>query len=138
MQQPCLSRTSIFNVTLILELLNWNWEVQLIYNYFHFTCSCTAIWHDIVSWEQEGHYCHILCTAIVPFWFSMEHLWAVITPFWLSTDDMYIALSTTCQKEKINSLYWKIKIRFNGLPTQFRKKLGRHKKKMNQTHKCYT
>ena len=40
-------------------------------------------------WEPEGRYCHRLCTAIAPFWFSTEHLWTVITPFWLSTDDMH-------------------------------------------------
>ena len=39
-------------------------------------------------WEPEGRYCHWLCTAIAPFWFSTEHLWAAITPFWLSTDDI--------------------------------------------------
>ena len=33
-------------------------------------------------------YHHRLCTAIAPFWFSTEHLWAAITPFWLSNDDM--------------------------------------------------
>ena len=43
-------------------------------------------------WEPEGRYCHWLCTAIVSFWFSMEHLWAAITPFWLSTDDMQIIM----------------------------------------------
>ena len=26
--------------------------------------------------------------AILPFWFSTEHLWSAITPFWLLTDDM--------------------------------------------------
>ena len=26
----------------------------------------------------EGRYCHWLCTAIAPFWFSTEHLWAAI------------------------------------------------------------
>ena len=57
---------------------------------------------DIVSWEPEGHYhyskmfhcepegrfCHWLCTAIAPFWFSTEHLWILIAPFWLSTADV--------------------------------------------------
>ena len=36
--------------------------------------------------EPEGHYCHRFCTAIAPFWFSMEHLLTVLMPFWLSTD----------------------------------------------------
>ena len=41
---------------------------------------------EMFQWEPEGRYC---CTiAIVPFWFSMEHLWVVIVPFWLSTDDI--------------------------------------------------
>ena len=39
--------------------------------------------------NQKGAcYCHRLCTAIAPFWFSTEHLWTVITPFWLLTDDI--------------------------------------------------
>ena len=29
-------------------------------------------WYQF-SWEQGGHCCQRLCTAIVPFWFSMEH-----------------------------------------------------------------
>ena len=58
--------------------------------------------HHIVRWEPEGRYCstkmfrwepegRYRCTksmAIVPFWFSTEHLWSAITPFWLSTDDI--------------------------------------------------
>ena len=40
------------------------------------------------GWEPEGRYCHWLCTAIAPFWFSTEHLWAAIMPFWLSTDNL--------------------------------------------------
>ena len=58
---------------------------------------------NIVSWEPEGCYCsskmfhwepggryhHRLCTAIVAFWFSMEHLWIAIMPFWLSADNIY-------------------------------------------------
>ena len=46
-------------------------------------------------WEPEGRYCHWLCTAIAPFWFSMEHLWAAIMPFWLSTDDMALKRHST-------------------------------------------
>ena len=26
--------------------------------------------------------------GIMPFWFSMEHIWIVIVPFWLSTDEL--------------------------------------------------
>ena len=39
----------------------------------------------IVSWEPEGRYCCTMSVAIVPFWFSMEHLWIVIVkvPVWL-------------------------------------------------------
>ena len=39
-------------------------------------------WHCSMMflWEPEGHYCHRLCAAIVPFWFSTEHHWMVITP----------------------------------------------------------
>ena len=39
-------------------------------------------------WEPEGRYRHRLCTAIAPFWFSMDYLWILIVPFWLSTDDI--------------------------------------------------
>ena len=28
----------------------------------------------IVSWEPEGRYCHKLCTAIAPFWFSSDDM----------------------------------------------------------------
>ena len=42
-------------------------------------------------WGPQGRYCHRLCTAIAPFWFSTEHLWTVLIPFWLSTDIMWIA-----------------------------------------------
>ena len=51
-----------------------------------------ALWHchysKMFHWEPEGCYHHRLCTAIVPFWFSMEHLWISMAPFWLSTDDI--------------------------------------------------
>ena len=36
--------------------------------------------------EPEGHYRHILCAVIMPFWFSMKHLCTSLMPFWLSTD----------------------------------------------------
>ena len=53
---------------------------------------------DIISWEPEGHYhyskmfCwdpegryrHRHCTAIAPFWFSMEHCWILILRHWLN------------------------------------------------------
>ena len=39
-------------------------------------------------WDPEGRFCHRLCTAIAPFWFSMEYLWTSLMPFWLSTDDI--------------------------------------------------
>ena len=41
----------------------------------------------LVSWEPEGRYCHSLCIAIAPFWFSTEHLLTLLMPFWLSTTD---------------------------------------------------
>ena len=31
--------------------------------------------------NQKGAIINRLCTAIVPFWFSIEHLWMVIAPF---------------------------------------------------------
>ena len=39
-------------------------------------------------WEPEGHYCCTMSMAIMPFWFSMEHLWIVIVPFWPSTEEL--------------------------------------------------
>ena len=36
-----------------------------------------------------------LCTAIVPFWYSMEHCYILIMPFWLSTDEVYSHLRIT-------------------------------------------
>ena len=44
---------------------------------------CSTMFH----WEPEGRYCHKLCQAIAPFWFSMEYRWTALMPFWLSTDD---------------------------------------------------
>ena len=41
-----------------------------------------------ISWEPEGYYCQRLCTAVVPFWFPVEHLWIALMPFWLSIDHM--------------------------------------------------
>ena len=35
-------------------------------------------------------YCYRLCTVIVPFWSSTEHLETALMPFWFSTDDMRI------------------------------------------------
>ena len=55
------------------------------------TCTCTtASTLCISSWEPEGCHHNRLCTAIAPFWLSMEHHWhwAALTPFWLSTDDV--------------------------------------------------
>ena len=43
--------------------------------------------------ESDGHYRSRLCTAIPPFWFSMEHHWIVIAPFWLSNDDILFRIS---------------------------------------------
>ena len=34
-----------------------------------------------------------LCTAIAPFWFSMEHLWIMIVPFWVSTEHLWIVIA---------------------------------------------
>ena len=66
--------------------------------------------HDIVSsdpegryryskmlcWGPEGRYHHRHCTAIAPFWFSMEHLWILIAPFWLSTDVKWHHVNSPC------------------------------------------
>ena len=60
----------------------------------------------IVSWEPEGRYCHRLCTAIAPFWFSTEHLSIGITPFWLSTDDMHIFVCTHAHGPYWNKVVW--------------------------------
>ena len=55
-------------------------------------------------WEPEGRYCHRLCTAIAPFWFSAEHRWSAITPFWLSTDVvLFIQLLFKCRVTLLRS-----------------------------------
>ena len=46
-------------------------------------------------WKPEGRYRHRLCTAILPFWFSTEHLWTSLTPFWLSVDDIWCTKGKT-------------------------------------------
>ena len=58
----------------------------------------------VFHWEPEGCYCHILCTAILPFWFSMEHLWTALMPFWLSNDDLWIWIIHTCSVD-IQNMY---------------------------------
>ena len=42
-------------------------------------------------WEPEGRYRCTKAMVMVPFWFSMEHLWTVIAPFYFSTDDTLIS-----------------------------------------------
>ena len=42
-----------------------------------------------MCWDPEGHYCCIKSIAIVPFWFSMEHLWILIAPFWYSVEHLW-------------------------------------------------
>ena len=44
-------------------------------------------------WEPQGRYCHRHCKAIVPFWFSTEHLWILIVPFWFSTEHHLILIA---------------------------------------------
>ena len=41
-------------------------------------------WHGNVSWTTEGCYGCTKFMVIVPYWFSMKHLWIVIliAPFW--------------------------------------------------------
>ena len=66
----------------------WNWALLLLLWVIWWALVIIA---HIVSWEPEGHYHHRLCTVIMPFWFSMEHLSILIGPLWLSTDDISIA-----------------------------------------------
>ena len=49
-------------------------------------------------------YCHRLCTAIAPFWFSTEHLWTAIMSFWLSTDDILIDVLSDCKWKAFDSV----------------------------------
>ena len=62
-----------------------SWELGGCYHY-----------SKMLRWQPEGPY-----TAIVPFWFSTEHLWILIAPFWLSTDNIYYQVC-----HKILSLQW--------------------------------
>ena len=41
-------------------------------------------------WETEGRHRCTKCVAIVPLWFSMEHLWPALMPVWLLTDNMFM------------------------------------------------
>ena len=112
-------QSDLFKVILLkchyLVICLWN-EVKFclmfIYFSFYFMCVCICIdmseWCDIIIWEPERHYQyskmfhwepegHYHCTksmAIVPFWFSTEHLWIVIVPFWLSTDNIVLTLTS--------------------------------------------
>ena len=56
------------------------------------------------SWEPEGRYCHRLCTAIAPFWFSMVHCWIMIMPFCLSTDRIWHSGHSECS----TTILWSI------------------------------
>ena len=58
-----------------------------VWSHAHMARGALTLFKDVFHWEPEGHYCQSVCTAIAPFWFSMEHCWIVIMPFWLSTDD---------------------------------------------------
>ena len=49
-----------------------------------------------------GRYCHRCCTAMVPFWFSTEHLWAAITPFCFSIDEMSSKNIHVCMCEPLD------------------------------------
>ena len=51
------------------HVVSWEPEGRYYYN------------SKMFCWEPEGRYHNRLCTAIVPFWFSIEHLWMVIAPF---------------------------------------------------------
>ena len=51
-------------------------------------------------WAREGRYCCTKYMAIVPFWFSVGHLWIVIAPFWLSTDGILSCVHITSAFER--------------------------------------
>ena len=61
----------------IQKLYIVSWEPEGRYQY-----------SKMFRWEPEGHFCCTKSMVIVPFWFSMEHLWIVIASFWLSADGM--------------------------------------------------
>ena len=44
-------------------------------------------------WEPEGCYRCTMSMTIVPFCFSMEHLWIVIVPFWFSMEHLWIVIA---------------------------------------------
>ena len=53
--------------------------IERYFFFFNFTDSSknhfnSLKWNieHVVSWEPERHYCHRLCTAIAPFWFSSD------------------------------------------------------------------
>ena len=60
----------------------------------HLVDRWTRLWYS--NWvqrcsilNQKGRYRHTLCTAIVPFWFSMEHLSTALMPFWFSMEHLF-------------------------------------------------
>ena len=57
-------------------------------------------------WEPEGCYHHRLCTAIVPIWFPMEHLWTALTPFWLSSEDTFLVILDGVHISFCNAQVW--------------------------------
>ena len=63
-------------------------EVCQLYKIYHRLRAIRALTLFNVPLVTWGHYRHRLCTVIVPFWFSMEHLWTALMPFWLSTDNV--------------------------------------------------
>ena len=58
---------------------------------------------NMFHWEPEGRYRHRYCTTIVPFWFSVEHVWTATMSFWHSIDNIclfrnYLEINDFCNK----------------------------------------
>ena len=107
---------------------NWyiaSWEEEGCHHY-----------SKMFRWEPEGSYCHRHGTAIVPFWFSMAHLWILIAPFWLSTDDImfsqaWASYMYVSAKSWWHSLYHNM---YNGMSFCFFQRITKHHNKTTPTH----
>ena len=54
-------------------------------------------------WEPEGRYCHRLCTAIAPFWFSTDEVCKDISGImWLNVNDPTMHYLTRLEKAAFN------------------------------------
>ena len=59
-------------------IFQWRNKSTLLSQTATLSSSCYVVPCKVESWKLEGHYRCTMSMAIVPIWFSMEHLWIVI------------------------------------------------------------